>query len=220
MGALGALAACTFTRDLDYLTRGADDGGVHVDVGIEPGDAGVDGPVCPPEGRIRPLRSFDYVPPLPDGEAPQALTCDRENILDEDGKLAMLDRTENGTVGRGRLKGYEIAGCVGVEFEPNVPVTNVGLRLGPVPDGCRASPCDPDGGCSSTPGLQAYLFAGTTRDELEFVANPKLAGILESQRFDIPPPLKDLHVVVVCRHGNVSVARDDVGVDAVWTECR
>jgi hypothetical protein len=212
------LVACTFVQDLAYLQRGGAEGGLD-EASAPNGDAADAGDVststCPPQGRVRPVRFFDYVPQVIDGG--QALTCNLGAVLEEDGNLAKLDRTRNGADGRGVLRGYEIAGCVGVEFDASTVLTNIVVRLGPVADGCGVTPCDPDGGCNSALGLQAYVFAGPTLAELDFVSNPKYGTILETRKDQVP---SNTHVVVVCRGGNVSVTRDDVGVDAIWSDCR
>lgn len=210
------VVACTFVQDLSYLQRGGAEGGLD-DAPAPNGDAGgdVSTSMCPPQGRVRPVRFFDYVPQVIDGG--QALTCNLDAVLEEDGNLAKLDRTRNGADGRGVLRGYEIAGCVGVEFDKTAVLTNIVMRLGPVPDACGVTPCDPDGGCNSALGLQAYVFAGPSVTELDFVSNPKYGTMLERHKDQVPP---STHVAVVCRGGNVSVTRDDVGVDAIWSDCR
>jgi hypothetical protein len=221
------LASCTFVSDLGYLGDAVDggravttDGGAdppRVDGG-DPADGGVD--ACAPGTRILPVRASAFVPELLDGEAPQAHTCDLERVLVEDDALAGLDRTVNGTVGRGRLKGEDVAGCVAVEFDQDIASAQIAVKLGRVPDACGVSPCDPDGGCNTNTGLQALIYAGPSVRELELVGNPKYGAVIETLRPRLPDIIRSVNVVLVCRHGNVSVTRDDVGVDAVWAECR
>jgi hypothetical protein len=214
------LAACTVVQDLGYLQHGSADGGGFDDASTAnvDGDAGAVTSACSPAGRIKPVRFFDYKPAtVDDGGVPQALACDVDQVLEEDGNLAKLDRTRNGADGRGILAGNDVAGCVGVEFDASAVLSNVVVRLGRVADGCSVSPCDPDGGCNSALGLQAFVFAGSTVADLGLVSNPKFGSTLLETHKDQAPP--STHFVVVCRGGNVSATRDDVGVDAIWSEC-
>ncbi len=222
------LAACSFVRDLEYLSDN-----LAVDAGTDalavedrtapptPEAAIPPGPVCDAGTVFRPTGFFPFQAPGVAGETPQALACNQENVIEDDGMLANLDRTTNGTAGRTTLAGLLVAGCVGVRFDESVKLTNVAMRIGRVADGCGVSPCleGADDGCSTDPGLQALLFAGPNENELRNVSNFKFGMQLEVHRERLPETFAGAHVLVVCRSGNVSVTRDDVGVDAIWAEC-
>jgi hypothetical protein len=222
-----AFVACTFLSDLNYLSDGVDaeiseDGGgggdssprVISDVGVStPGRDAETADACT-ETRTKPIKATIFEPMGIPGETPQGLACNPENAIEEDNVMANLDRTGNGDIGKVVLRGKEVAGCVAVDFAPEVSLETFVVRLGPVPDGCGVSPCD-DAGCNTSTGWQAHVFAGPNVSELEYVGLVKFSFTPEGFRLHTAAALK-AHVIVVCRHGNVSATRDDVGLDAVY----
>lgn len=233
-----ALAACTFTRNLDYLQKGdrtappAEEQEDAATPPAKPKDSGsvVEGPdanPCPMGNRFRPVEVIqDFTAPSAGGD-PQALACEVDNVLDEDGKTANLDRQSDPSFkGKATLGGVGVAGCVLVRFDDAVPLENltVVVKLGPIGDGCGVSPCavtdDGDGQTCGTPeGRQAFLFAGATLDTMSQLANPKYTA---DDLLPYVSPNKapsGSHFVAVCRGATVSVKRDDVAVDAIWATC-
>lgn len=230
-------AACSFTRDLDYLSKGDDAGAAPIDGAPEPEasarvEAGTDAAdaanACPFGPRIKPVEVvMGFMAPSVGGD-PQAVACDVGNVLEEDGKTANLDRQRDANFkGKASLGGVGVAGCVLVRFDDAVPLADltVTVKLGPIGDGCGVSPCTVDDGdgqnCGTPEGRQAFVFAGATPTTLTPLANPKYTAD-DLQTYAMPPqnkPPAGSHYVAVCRGATVSVKRDDVAVDAIWATC-
>lgn len=233
VGFAALLVACSLTRDLDYLGKGngSDGGGGPSPVEVKDASAppAIDAATnpCPFGNVIRPKEVIaDYAVPLTTPDSPQAIACDSGNVLDEDGKTANLDRQSAAEFkGKAAIAQQDVAGCVAVRFDDAVSLRTISVKLGPVADGCGASPCtpnDPENGCGSNAGRQALVFAGPTLNDLHVLAHPRDlpdALITITAATADNATIVDAHYVVVCRGGTISVARDDIGVDAIWAHC-
>jgi hypothetical protein len=166
---------------------------------------------CAPGGPLAPTRAFDATPDPREAIGP---ACGVEQVLNEDGLVAGLDRAGN-TVGR--LQGHDVQGCVGVEF--SFPISTIRIVASPKSDACGVRACDNDaGGCGK--GRQFAVFAGSSeRDLALLLTKPEMTADVLAPYVLPLSDRSDVRVVVVCRL-TTSAANDDVGVDFIGATCR
>lgn len=134
-------------------------------------------------------------------------------MLAEDGNVAGLDK--DGTVIK--LSGFDVDGCVGVEFPEGVTIKDLLVRAGAVENACGTSPCGGDGGCGS--GHTMAVFVGTSPDTLTLaIYMLPISGVLAAYEVAAPSSVAG-RFAAVCRVA-FGGGRDDVVVDSIRARCR
>jgi hypothetical protein len=151
---------------------------------------------------LRGVRAVD-VSPQP------GYVCALGDALDEDGKVAGIDRGDD----EQQLDGSSVTGCLAVEF-PN-PIDQAVIRAKPTPLGCFTA-------CSSTncgTGHDGIVFIGASPTTLRKHVSVSLVS-LELTDYTIElGAMPDVRVVALCRTG-WGDSRDDLAVDVIRGRCR
>jgi hypothetical protein len=149
----------------------------------------------------------------PTPETSNALACNVENVLAEDGLVAGLDRKKVGSTPK--IDNDTINGCVGVELAELTALAKIVVRVAASPDACGASVCEQTSdGCGT--GRSVEVFGGPSRESLERLDRIETEPTMKDYEIDVVTPLK---VIVVCRNA-WGYERDDAVVDAIYGVCR
>jgi hypothetical protein len=156
------------------------------------------------------IDAFDVTPSEDAGSV-----CDVGNVLDEDGSVAGASAASGG--GKGDLVGFDVNGCVGVEFGEGIVLSSALLHMRPLSGSCGHSCTEGDDGCGT--GWKVRVYAGPSLDAIRHVQQVSLTTKdIKEYRLSIASEF-EARFVVVCREATPDTG-DDLGIDAISGFCQ
>lgn len=157
-----------------------------------------------------PIQAFDINP-----DAATGTTCNIANVLDDDGQIAALDWSGNGTH---PIDGHDVTGCIAAQFSDGVVLASLNMKMHPVASGCgQACTAGGENGCGT--GWKVSIFAGASLDTLKWLQELTLTQADPFEYKVVVYKNFGANVVAVCREPTPATG-DDIAIDALSGTCR
>ena len=205
--AFGALVSSTTACSSDKTTQATSSGGTSS------GDVGArrESVPCKSGETTLPIEAFD----INTDDLSQGSVCEFANVLDDDGKAAVLSYT--GPTPH-TLAGRDVGGCFAAEFSDGVTLSSLTMKMRSIGNGCGGAACTQGGdeGCGT--GWKVSIFVGPSLSKLEWLQQLSLT---QADYFDYRVVVYDrfkAKFIAVCREPTAATG-DSIAIDAVSGFC-